>query len=72
MQATTNKKNMVGNSVVDLEAFDPRRLLLSKTFDIEVYEKQYVDQTDKSTDMREGKLLFILRDCRIQNYNFNF
>jgi hypothetical protein len=72
MQSTTNKANMVGNSIVDKEAFDPRRLLLSKTFDIDVYEKRYKDDDKDATAMEEGKLVFVLRDCRINNYNFNF
>ena len=65
MQATSDVKNLVGNSIVDKSALNPAELLLSTTFDVEVYEK---DPASKI----EGKLLFILRDCRIANYNFNF
>lgn len=65
MQTTTDVPNMVGNSIVDKSALNPAELLISTSFDIEVYEK------DPDTKL-EGTLLFILRDCRISNYNFNF
>lgn len=65
MQKTDNKDDLQGNSIAHQSAFNPAELLLSSTFDIEVYEK------DPSTKL-EGQLLFILRDCRLQGYNFNF
>lgn len=66
MKKTTSKKDLVGNSIVSDTAFNPQKLLLSTTFDIEVFEKQ------SSEEQVEGTLLFVLKDCRIQNYNFNF
>ena len=66
MASTASKADMVGNSIVSDTAFNPQKLLLSTTFDIEVYEKK------AEGEQVEGALLFVLRDCRIQNYNFNF
>lgn len=65
MQSTEDTKNLIGNSIVDKSALNPAELLISTTFDIEVYEKDPASKV-------EGKLLFVLRDCRISNYNFNF
>jgi hypothetical protein len=66
MASTASKPDLVGNSIVSDTAFNPQKLLLSTTFDIEVYEKK-ADEAQV-----EGTLLFVLKDCRIQNYNFNF
>jgi hypothetical protein len=69
LKSTAAKAGLIGNSIVDSKSFNPQQLLLSTTFDIEVYEKSAAK--DNATPI-EGDLLFILRDCRIQNYNFNF
>jgi len=69
MEKTEKRNGLAGNSVVDTKAMNPAQLLLSSTFDIEVYEK---DPKTAVAERLEGKLLFVLRDCRIANYNFNF
>ncbi|NBP02909.1 MAG: hypothetical protein EBU90_22915 [Proteobacteria bacterium] len=66
MAETASKPDLIGNSIVSDTAFNPQKLLLSTTFDIEVYEKK------ADEGQVEGTLLFVLKDCRIQNYNFNF
>lgn len=63
--------NVPGNSIIDDTAFNPQKLMLSKTFDIEVYEKAPNDQNGLA-GVPEKKLLFTLVDCRVRSYGFNF
>lgn len=65
LEATTDQPTLIGNSIVDKSALNPAELLLSQSFDIELYERDPENKT-------EGTLIFVLRDCRISNYNFNF
>lgn len=67
-----------GNSLIDATAFNPQLLLLSTTFDIEVYEKKAnITGSGASVNVEEdhgleGELMFVLKDCRLSRYNFNF
>lgn len=63
-----------GNSLLTVNAFDPRRMLLSATFDIEVYERQ-ADSAGLlagTTTGAAGELLYKFNDCRLTNYSFSF
>lgn len=66
--------NRDGNSVIDIASFNPQLMLLSTTFDISVYERKSAISDGKATPDHglEGKLLFVLKDCRLANYSFNF
>ena len=58
-----------GNSVIDQASFNPQLLLLSTTFDIDVYERL---QSATGGQGAEGALLYRLVDCRLSNYSFSF
>ena len=58
-----------GNSIIDKASFNPQLLLLSTTFDIDVYEREQSATAGQGT---EGKLLYRLVDCRMANYSFSF
>jgi hypothetical protein len=63
-----------GNSILAPYAFDPRRMLLSATFDIQVFERG-VDAgavVAGSLSGTTGNLLYTFQDCRLTNYSFSF
>lgn len=68
MGATQSDGNRDGNSLIDSTAFNPQLLLLSTTFDIEVYERNF----DTNQLGVEGNLIYLVKDCRLRNYSFNF
>jgi hypothetical protein len=53
-----------GNSMLKGNSFNPSQLLLSKTFDINVYEK---GANDTLTDS-----VFTIHDCRLTSYSITF
>jgi hypothetical protein len=59
-----------GNSLLDGIAFNPVRLLISSTFDIEVFEREH--DINSVSFGKAGRGLFILRNCRLTGYSFNF
>jgi len=64
-----------GNSMLDQAAFNPQLLLLSSTFDIAVYNKNYdftITGQSATQDASEGALVMVLKDCRMANYTFAF
>jgi len=73
LQGATASKTRDGNSLLMPYAFDPRRLLLSATFDIEVYErtanKAAIDGTE---GVNTGGLLYHFYDCRLTSYSHSF
>lgn len=65
-QATTELRD--GNSFLTSNSFNPLALLLSKTFDIVVYERQSTaDATSQSL-----KAVFRIEDCRLTDYGLSF
>jgi hypothetical protein len=63
-----------GNSLLDRASFNPLELLISYSFDIEVYERvgSYNSGTKGLTVDNTGKLLFKFIDCRMDGYSFDF
>jgi len=61
-----------GNSILDRTSFNPQLLLLSQTFDIAVYEQSFEYDNAGVKTQKQGNLLMLLKDCRLQNYSFNF
>lgn len=59
---TPNAQND-GNSLLDALHFNPAGLLISSTFDIEVYDR-------RATDAKQ--LLMVIKDCRLTNYSISF
>lgn len=79
VDADTTLANTFGNSLLDTKAFNPIGLLLSATFDIDVYERGTnaifeKDGTVKSiSDALTGlDFLFKFVDCRFTDYSFDF
>lgn len=56
-----------GNGLIDKNHFNPVNLLLSATFDIDVYGRESSGSSNLST-----KPLYKLKDCRLTNYAFSF
>lgn len=68
-------KNRDGNSLLSPYAFDPRRLLLSETFDIDVYQRGADNNTGVFGAMAtkaETSHIFQFKDCRLTGYSFSF
>jgi hypothetical protein len=61
-----------GNSILAPYAFDPRRMLLSATFNIEVYERKSDAANIGELSGTTGELLYTFEDCRLTNYSFSF
>ena len=69
-----------GNSLLITEFFNPIKLLVSRTFDIVVYERfgaETTAATDKTaatvTDISPGTTkVYTLKDCRMTNLSFTF
>lgn len=60
-----------GNSIVDAVSFNPRKTLISSTFDIEVYERG-LDPSTGNHSTAGQTLLYTFRDCRLTSYSFSF
>ena len=65
-----------GNSILAPYSFDPRRMLLSATFDIQVYERGAASAAEETVagalSGKTGNLLYTFQDCRLTNYSFSF
>lgn len=61
-----------GNSMIDELSFNPRKLLLSHTFDIDVYERQGVKTGNIFDIKNQGKLIFTFEDCRLTSFSYAF
>ncbi len=58
------------NSLMNQGQFNPAMMLISQTFDIEVYEKA---QYDANGVLSVDEIpLYVLKDCRLTNYNMAF
>lgn len=60
-----------GNSLAELQYFSPAQLLLSSTFDIDVYVRANVGDTYQSAEAGLRKL-WTLKDCRFNNLSWSF
>jgi hypothetical protein len=59
-----------GNSLLDGVQFNPRLILISTSFDIDVYQRN--KQHSKDITASELILTYQLSDCSLTNYSFNF
>lgn len=57
--------NTDGNSMLHPSQFNPTALLLSKTFDIKIFERNNSDNSQMSR-------IFTLQDCRLTGYSIGF
>jgi hypothetical protein len=64
--STLGKDFTSGNGVIDINHFNPVNLLLSATFDIEVYGRQ------EGANPNALSKIYTLNDCRLTNYSFSF
>jgi hypothetical protein len=60
-----------GNSLVDAVSFNPRKILISSTFDIDVYERG-VDGATGNHSNAGNFLKYTLKDCRLTGYGLSF
>jgi len=63
-----------GNSLLVSEYFNPVQLLISRTFDVNIYERSLT--RNQSTQAIEGKatsrIIYTLKDCRMTNLSLTF
>jgi hypothetical protein len=58
-----------GNSMLVGPQFNPSKLLISRTFDIEVYERK----ADGATTVGDlGERVFLIHNCRMTSYSITF
>jgi hypothetical protein len=57
-----------GNSMLSTNSFNPSALLLSRTFDIDIYERKDTSGVGAS----DLKKTFTIRDCRLTSYSITF
>jgi hypothetical protein len=69
-RVTPNKDNVSqdGNSMLHRVHFNPRKLILSRTFNIDIYERVGTGSV-VNTDL---KLSYTLEDCRLTSYSMTF
>lgn len=60
-----------GNSLVDAVSFNPRKILISSTFDIDVYERG-VDGATGNHSSAGNFLKYTFKDCRLTGYGLSF
>jgi len=60
-----------GNSIIDAVSFNPRKTLISSTFDIAVYERGVDPATGEHTTAGQN-LLYTMKDCRLTSFSFSF
>lgn len=61
-----------GNSFLRSEYFNPVRLMISQSFDIDVYERGYDAGAERPAPTNGGSIVYTLRNCRLTNYNIGF
>jgi hypothetical protein len=67
-KTTADNQDQDGNSMLHRVHFNPRKLILSRTFDINIYERANTgDVVD--TDL---VLSYTLQDCRLTSYSMTF
>jgi len=69
-----DKATSSGNSLLDAFHFDPRKMLLTSTFDIEVYDRKVVGAPATGGYGLKGleNLIYQIMDCRLSSYSINF
>ena len=58
-----------GNSLLRASWFSPGALIISSTFDIDVYERTVSNVLDPAVDTVQGRLIYRLENCRLTNYS---
>ena len=61
-----------GNSLLDNAQFNPLNLLISSTFDIDVYVKKTLTAKSATSPGFTEELLFTIKNCRLTNYSMAF
>lgn len=67
-----SKPTASGNSLLDSSYFDPRKMLLTATFDIDVYDRKAVASGTKFDLGSAGNLIYSIKNCRLNSYSINF
>ena len=62
----TERTGSRGNSLLSVNSFSPMHLMISRTFDIYVYEKASIDGTYLTTPT------YHIQDCRLNSYSLAF
>jgi hypothetical protein len=73
----TNSPGSDGNSLMNQEGFSPAHMLLSRDFDIEVYERSLDDANGATPGntlkvLKTGALIYVIKGARFNNYNISF
>lgn len=71
LAGVTTQTNRDGNSLLVKEFFSPTQLLISRTFDLNVYERSLVNNGG-TLQNATSRLLYTLKDCRMNNFSITF
>ena len=62
-----------GNSLLVKEFFSPLDLILSRTFDLEVYQRNPEQADGGGFEVNNfGNLIYVIQNCRMANYSIGF
>lgn len=68
---TAGNETRDGNSLLVSEFFNPVNLLLSRTFDIKIYERS-MDRVGTELVSAPSRIIYTLKDCRMTNLSLTF
>lgn len=71
LRGTQTQANRDGNSLLVQEFFNPVQLLISRTFDINIYERS-ISSTNGTLSSNTTRVLWTLKDCRMTNLSITF
>lgn len=74
LRGTQTQEGRDGNSLLVQEFFNPVQLLISRTFDINIYERSFTrDSTSGEIQANStSRILWTLKDCRMTNLSLTF
>ena len=71
LRDTQTQTNRDGNSLLVNEFFNPVQLLISRTFDINIYERSISSQNGTLSGST-SRVIYTLKDCRMTNLSITF
>lgn len=73
VEKTSTDKIRSGNSLLSRNSFSPLHLLISRTFDIDVYERKGLGNFDPNGGSADNMVnTYHLEDCRLTTYSLTF
>jgi len=72
LRGTAVQADRDGNSLLTKEFFNPIQMLLSRTFDINIYERLLNTAKNAVASGDTSRLIWTLKDCRMTNLSIQF